>query len=60
MKNSSNYKENNNIDYDSEDENLDIQSKLLINKLQNGIQTNKNGEIIINSNSHIHKYKNDN
>jgi len=60
MINSSNYKENNNIDYDSEDEKLDIQSKLLINKLQNGIQTNKNGEIIINSNSDIHKFKNDN
>ena len=57
--NSSNYKENN-VDDDSEDEKLDIQSKLLINKLQNGIQTNKNGEIIINSNSDIHKTKNDN
>ena len=56
--NSLNYKENN-IQDDSEDEKLDIQSKLLINKLQNGIQTNKNGEIIINSNSDIHKKKND-
>ena len=56
--NSLNYKENN-IQDDSEDEKLDIQSKLLINKLQNGIQTNKNGEIIINSNSDIHKTKND-
>ena len=54
--NSLNYKENN-IQDDSEDEKLDIQSKLLINKLQNGIQTNKNGEIIINSNSDIHKKK---
>jgi hypothetical protein len=56
--NSLNYKENN-IQDDSEDEKLDIQSKLLINKLQNGIQTNKKGEIIINSNSDIHKKKND-